>query len=69
MVAQWHIDAAQMSSNKRDVVWNHYGGKVWHKDMSEANCTQLGCEKHVVCFRVLLYLESYELFAAAHPGA
>ena len=62
-ITDWHVSAAQPSANKKDVVWQHKDGKVWHK----GDCEQHGCKQHTKHFRTQTYTEGYELFCIAHP--
>ena len=66
VIIQFHASISQPSANKKDIVLQHAGGKVWHKGMPES-CDDLGCESHVKHYRLKTYAEAYGLFAVAHP--
>ena len=66
VIQNFHISISQSSANKKDVVWKHAGGKVWHKGMP-GTCESLGCESRVKHFRVRTYSDAYALFSTCHP--
>jgi hypothetical protein len=53
-VIGWHVNSSQPSANKKNLVWKHKGGMVWHKDMGTPGvCEEKGCESHVKHHRYL----------------
>ena len=65
-IVNFQISISQASANKKDLVWKHAGGKVWHKDMPES-CGAMGCESHPKYYRTKTYSDAYALFTVAHP--